>query len=122
MTSARRSAPRRRSAPPAWRDPHSPEPESRDRSAIRSAVGEGASHVRAARDPEWRRLAVYVPNSQTLRIHLEPLAGERLNASWFDPRTGQSEAIGTFAAMGERLFSTPLSAPDWVLALEVVGD
>jgi Protein of unknown function (DUF4038)/Putative collagen-binding domain of a collagenase len=89
---------------------------------IRSALGEGASHVRAARDPEWRRLAIYVPNSQTLRIHLEPLAGERVNASWFDPRSGQTQAIGVFPAMGERLFSTPLSAPDWVLALEVTGD
>ncbi len=89
---------------------------------IRSALGEGASHVRAARDPEWRNLAVYVPNSQTLRIDLEPLAGRHLRASWFDPRSGQIEAIGTFAATGERLFSTPLSAPDWVLALEVTGD
>lgn len=89
---------------------------------IRSALGDGASHVRAARDPDWRRLAVYVPNSQTLRIDLEPLAGRRVIAHWFDPRNGQLESIGTFAATGERLFSTPISSPDWVLALEVAGD
>ncbi len=88
---------------------------------IRSAVGEGASHVRAARDLDWHRLAVYVPNSQTLRINLEPLAGEHVKASWFDPRNGQLEGIGTFSATGERLFSTPISAPDWVLAFEVTN-
>jgi hypothetical protein len=88
---------------------------------IWSPVGEGASHVRAARDANWQRLVVYIPNSQTVRIHLEPLQGEHVTASWFDPRNGQSEVIGRFAATGERMFSTPLSNPDWVLALKVTN-
>lgn len=87
---------------------------------IWSAIGEGASHVRAARNPECTRAVVYIPNSQTVRVHLQPLNGATVRASWFDPRSGTLEPIGEFAAGGERMFSTPLIAPDWVLALEVV--
>jgi Protein of unknown function (DUF4038)/Putative collagen-binding domain of a collagenase len=89
---------------------------------IWSLIGEGASHIRAARDSDWQKVVIYIPNSQTVRIHLEPLAGKRVNASWFDPRNGQTEVIGQFAVTGERMFSTPLSNPDWVLALEVTHE
>jgi hypothetical protein len=40
--------------------------------------------------------------------------------SWFDPRTGESRALGEYATTGTRFFLTPEIGPDWVLVLEAV--
>ena len=105
---------------------------------LASGVGEGASHVRAARNEGWSRALVYVPNTQVIRLRLEKfavstgqvLAGQvfagqvfagQILARWFDPRTGYEQTVGVFKAEGERLFATPTDGPDWVLMLEAVG-
>ena len=49
------------------------------------------------------------------------ITGKHVRASWYDPRTGQTQVIGTFANRGTRLFTPPgRPAPgnDWALLLD----
>jgi hypothetical protein len=49
------------------------------------------------------------------------ISGKRARAAWFDPRTGQTQPIGTFPNRGKRLFTppgTPKPGNDWALLLD----
>jgi hypothetical protein len=63
----------------------------------------------------------YLPTKRTLTIDLAKISGKKVTVSWFNPRTGESTAIGEFETRGRRDFSPPgPEAPghDWVLVLE----
>ena len=63
----------------------------------------------------------YTPTGRRLDIQLGKLAGARVRASWFDPRTGETSAIGEFDNQGRRTFDPPgeeSPGNDWVLVLE----
>lgn len=63
---------------------------------------------------------VYFPMGRTQDIRLGHSPGKRVAASWFDPRTGQSQPIGELENTGQRPFDPPgAEAPgnDWVLVL-----
>jgi hypothetical protein len=49
-------------------------------------------------------------------------AGKSVNASWIDPRTGQSVAVGHFANTGVQSFSPPDGWEDALLILEASAD
>ena len=53
-------------------------------------------------------------------MDLDRLSGERVRASWFDPRVGTSAAIDTFPRAGKKEFRPPSQgkASDWVLVLD----
>jgi len=56
-----------------------------------------------------------------VRVWMDKLAKRTVQASWYDPRTGESTPIGEFRNTGERAFTPPAGdAPDWVLVLECV--
>lgn len=64
---------------------------------------------------------VYTPTGRSLVIQLGKLPGARVRASWFDPRTGETSAIGEFDNQGQRTFDPPgeeAGGNDWVLVLE----
>lgn len=57
------------------------------------------------------------------------ISGEKVKASWFDPRTGQKTVIGEYRNSGEKSFDVPGMSEeliwlrsgrgcDWVLVLE----
>ena len=48
------------------------------------------------------------------------ISGAAVKASWYNPRTGTSEAAGTFDNTGEREFVPPSEGfgSDWVLVLD----
>jgi hypothetical protein len=57
------------------------------------------------------------------------ISGEKVKASWFDPRTGQTTVIGEYKNSGEKSFDVPGMSEeltwlrsgrgcDWVLVLE----
>jgi hypothetical protein len=48
---------------------------------------------------------------------MSTLAAGRANAWWFEPRSGNASAGGTFEAKGSVQF-TPPSEGDWVLVLD----
>ncbi len=59
----------------------------------------------------------YLPTRRTLTIDLAKLSGERIVASWFNPRTGEATRLGEFTGKIRRDFDPP-SNGDWVLALD----
>jgi hypothetical protein len=64
---------------------------------------------------------VYTPTGRTLEVQLGKLSGAKVKASWFNPRTGATTAIGELENKGRRSFDPPgeeQSGNDWVLALE----
>ena len=61
----------------------------------------------------------YLPFGHRMSAALHRLRGPRVEASWYDPRTGASDSIGTYPADGEQAFQPPTTGPtdDWVLEL-----
>jgi hypothetical protein len=51
---------------------------------------------------------------------MSAIAGSRVKAWWFNPRSGEATAIGVFANSGERAFTPPDRGEmlDWVLVLD----
>ena len=86
---------------------------------VASDPGMRGSHVCATRDTDGSYALIYVPNTQTIDVHMTCIQAKKACVSWFDPRTGIQSEIGIFDTKGIRFFTPPDSAPDWVLVLEV---
>lgn len=82
--------------------------------------GAGVYRFAATRDADGRYAMVYAPAGRAFGVRMERVAGPRVRAWWFDPRTGDATAAGEFANEGERVFvsPTPGEALDWVLVLD----
>ncbi len=92
-----------------------------DTSFIVGGRQEGALHIQSARDRDGRYVIAYVPHGSPIDVDLSALPSERVRAWWFDPRTGSSTGIGTFAREGVQHFDPPGSVArgnDWVLVLD----
>jgi hypothetical protein len=65
-------------------------------------------------------LFVYSPQGQPFTVNLGKIAGSKVKGSWYDPRTGATQAFGEFKNSGTRQFTPPSSGPnnDWVLILD----
>jgi hypothetical protein len=59
----------------------------------------------------------YLGSKASFSIRMDKLANA-VNASWIDPRTGESQTIGRRANSGTASFSTPESWEDALLVLE----
>ncbi|WP_216320966.1 glycoside hydrolase family 140 protein [Deinococcus aestuarii] len=86
-----------------------------------SLVEGGFSGVRpvvALRGPDYAW--VYLPDGGAATVSLEGLGRPVLQASWFDPRTGQTTRIGPVTAPGRATFTAPSRGrgEDWLLRLE----
>jgi hypothetical protein len=90
-------------------------------SAIPTAVpGEGRFRLVATRDVDGTYAMVYAPAGRPFAVRMDVIAGARVSAWWFDPRTGAATAIGGFANTGTRTFTPPNPGEyqDWVLVLD----
>lgn len=65
-----------------------------------------------------RYAMVYTPNGNPFRVELGHIAGEKLVASWYDPRTGRMVPAGECENRGSAVFSPPKAGLDWVLVLD----
>ncbi len=81
-------------------------------------AGSGGSYRQAARDAAGSYALVYLPTPDPVLVSLGWLAGTQLRASWYDPRSGATTPIGTFARTATAAFTPPASGPDWVLVLD----
>jgi hypothetical protein len=98
-----------------------------DRVPDQSLLGrnyEGANYMTAARGASYA--LIYCPNGLPFSVITGKLAGETVEASWFNPRDGSYQPAGSFsngANAGEVQFIPPSSGrgSDWVLALEGHG-
>jgi hypothetical protein len=63
---------------------------------------------------------IYAPVGRAFKVQMDKIAGPRVNAWWFNPRTGEATAIGEFRNTGERSFIPPDRGEllDWVLVLD----
>jgi hypothetical protein len=93
-----------------------------DQSLLVNGAGEGSAHRRAMRGRDYA--FIYSPDGAPFTVRLGSLAGEKIRASWFNPRTSAVEAIGEFPNTGERAFTPPQPGEgrDWVLVLDAKSD
>jgi hypothetical protein len=85
-----------------------------------SVPGAGRYRFAATRDSGGAYAMVYVPAGRKFSVRMEVIQGSRVQAWWFDPRTGEAATIGEFANTGTREFSPPDLGEtlDWVLVLD----
>ncbi|MBW3630312.1 MAG: glycoside hydrolase family 140 protein [Gemmatimonadetes bacterium] len=92
-----------------------------DQTIVTGSLGEGPSHLRAARASDGSFLFVYTPYGGPVQVDMAKIAGASVAASWFDPRTGTARSIGSFANRGSQSFDPPgqeARGNDWVLVLD----
>ena len=90
----------------------------------------GSGHIQAIRGKNFA--LCYIPTGNAPAVKLGIISGDKLNAWWYNPRTGESTFIGEYANKGERMFTTPGMSKemewlktgrgcDWVLVLDDVA-
>ncbi|MGB8261745.1 MAG: glycoside hydrolase family 140 protein, partial [Terracidiphilus sp.] len=90
-----------------------------DPGLIAAGQGAGGLHLEAARDRDGSYAFVYFPmNDQSATIDLGRLRAARIDAWWYDPRTGIGTPIGQVASGKLAEFRSPSYGPDWVLVLD----
>ena len=91
-----------------------------DQTIIAAGQSGGLEHIQATRASDGTWALVYLPAGKPVTIAMDKLAGLKVEASWFDPRTGETKSIGTFPNSGNHEFTPPTSGEDndWVLVLE----
>ena len=85
---------------------------------LTSGTGSGQSRTATAKASDRSFALAYIPSARTVGVNLAGLAGPRVNARWYNPRTGAYSAISgsPFTASGTQSFTSGSS--DWVLVLE----
>jgi hypothetical protein len=82
--------------------------------------GAGTRRFVATRDEAGTYAMVYAPVSKPFTIRMDKITGPKVQAWWFDPRTGGATKAGEFSNSGTQTFTpaTPGEATDWVLVLD----
>lgn len=90
------------------------------RALVKGPDASGTDAIRACRGADRSWAFVYLPNCQRVRVALSELAGERVHATCYNPRSGASVDLGTVAGGGEESFQPPFDPDgrDWVLILD----
>jgi hypothetical protein len=78
----------------------------------------GKDHLRATRASDGSYAFVYTAGGKDVTVNLSKLSGSQVTARWYNPRSGRSSVIGTFARSGNRTFAAPAAGYDWVLVLD----
>jgi hypothetical protein len=95
-----------------------------DQSLIAGDALADADHIQATRDAAGSCGFIYSASGKPFMVNLSKLSGNKLRASWFDPRTGGTTLDGEFRnTRTARAFTPPGSGPgsDWVLLLDDVA-
>jgi hypothetical protein len=91
-----------------------------DQTLLVGGSGAWPEHRRATRASDGSYALIYTPAGTPFTVDLGRLAGERLVARWYDPRTGAARDAGVWSAGTPQAFTPPSSGPgaDWVLVLD----
>ncbi len=91
-----------------------------DTTLILNDPGEGPGKMMAARATDDSYAYGYTPLGEAIEVDLTKIAGRQCKASWYDPRSGESQAIGEFKTSEPLTFTPPSSGEgeDWVLVVE----
>jgi Protein of unknown function (DUF4038)/Putative collagen-binding domain of a collagenase len=74
-------------------------------------------YATAARASDGATTIAYLPKRRALTVDMSRTSGSQARASWYNPATGVSTAIGMFPTSGTQMF-TPPAAGDWVLVID----
>ncbi|MFC1718022.1 putative collagen-binding domain-containing protein, partial [Candidatus Poribacteria bacterium] len=75
----------------------------------------------AARHRDGRWAMAYLADPASVSVRLDKLASSA-DALWIDPRTGESQAAGSFANTGVASFTTPDGWEDALLVLSALAE
>jgi len=92
-----------------------------DQSLIAGNQGEKYDYLIATRGKDYAM--VYTYKGSELEISMGKVTGEEVEASWFNPRSGEFNSIGIFENNGIKKFDPPgekEDGNDWVLVLESI--
>jgi len=80
----------------------------------------GADHIQATRGEHYA--FVYSAQGRAFEVVMGKIAGDSVAAQWFNPRSGDSLAIGRFVNRGTQRFTPPSQGfgADWVLVVDAV--
>jgi hypothetical protein len=93
-----------------------------DQSLIAGENGERYDRVIATRGETYA--FAYTHTGRSFSVRMGVLRGDKVQAYWYDPRTGATHGIGEFENTGEEAFDPPGEpAPgnDWALVLNAAG-
>ncbi|SEJ65448.1 Putative collagen-binding domain of a collagenase [Dyadobacter sp. SG02] len=81
--------------------------------------GERYDRLLATRGKDYA--LIYTWNGRDMKVNMGKIGGAKVNASWYDPRTGQTKVLGKIENKGIKTFNPPgevRNGNDWVLVLE----
>lgn len=87
-----------------------------DQSILLSEQGGKTNYIAACRGKGYA--FVYLPANDMVQVRLNKIQAQKVNASWHNPRTGQSKPIGEYDGSLDQMFQVPVQGVDWVLVLE----
>ncbi len=90
-----------------------------DESLIAAEQGEKYNYLAATRGHNYAM--IYTCNGINMTIQMGIINGDSINATWFNPRSGEKNAIAKFENKGILNFAPPgkiSDGYDWVLILE----
>jgi hypothetical protein len=77
----------------------------------------GLDYLAAARTTDGTTVIAYMPTTREITVDMTKVAGKEAKAWWFNPRNGNSVAIGMLPTVGKHKFAPP-GEGDWVLLLD----
>jgi len=92
-----------------------------DQSIIAGENGKKYDRLLATRGADY--LMVYTYTGRTIDLNMGKIKGDRVKASWFNPRDGKTTQIGEVGNTGTHQFDPPGEAAngnDWVLLLDKI--
>ena len=97
-----------------------------DQGLLADEGGCAAERIEATRGQHYA--FIYSAYGRDIVVNMDKLLAKTVRASWYDPRTGKTTAIGDFDGKGKKTFTPPLpvNSPvpsqreDWVLILDNV--
>jgi hypothetical protein len=90
-----------------------------DQSLIAGVAGEKYNRILATKGKTYALLYTY--RGDKVNVQMGKITGTKVNASWFSPRDGKTQSIGSFDNKGTHSFDPPgepADGNDWVLILE----
>lgn len=91
-----------------------------DQTLLAGEAGDDRGHLQAARGKDRSYALIYSPLGRPIAVEMGKLRGAKIQADWFDPRSGKIHFIGRFTAQGVREFAPPSNGEgnDWILWLQ----
>jgi len=90
-----------------------------DQSLIAGGQGEKYNYIAATRGDDYA--FIYDYTGRSFDVNMGKINGNKVKASWYNPRDGSKKAIGNFLNRGVQNFDpagSPTDGNDWVLILE----